>query len=112
MTNPKQEPIETIDGCVAAALHILGNKWTALLIRDLSSGAKRFSELQRSAVGISPRTLSQRLVDLESHTIIIKKLPLQSSTRAVYSLTKKGHDLLPILRDMADWGEKYPKSCG
>ena len=99
-------------GCIASAMEIIGNKWTALILRDLAAGNQRFCELEKSVGSINPRTLSQRLDDLESHGIIIKALNGESSTRPAYRLTQKGHDLLPVLHQMAAWGTKYyQKDC-
>lgn len=102
-----QAPIEPKVGCIAGAMEIVGNKWTALILRDLASGPKRFSELERSVGRINPRTLSQRLDDLERYGIITKKCFAEVPPRIEYTLTTKGHDLLPILKQMATWGEKY-----
>ena len=60
-------------GCIAAALKILGDKWSGFIIRELTAGPRRFSELQAALTGISPRTLSQRLDFLEAEAVIIKK---------------------------------------
>lgn len=94
-------------GCIASAMEIIGNKWTALILRDLSSGPKRFSELEKSVGSINPRTLSQRLDDLERHNIITKKPYAEVPPRIEYALTEKGEDLVPVLRQMASWGNKY-----
>lgn len=99
--------IEKTPGCVAGTLCVMGNKWTPLIIMELSNGASRFSLLQAALAGISPRTLSQRLDDLEDEGIITKKSYHTVPPRIDYHLTKKGKDLLPILRSMADWGSKY-----
>lgn len=104
---PVKAPIEPKTGCIASAMEIIGSKWTALILRDLFSGPKRFTELEKSVGKINPRTLSQRLDDLEAHGIIVKKSFAEVPPRAEYSLTKKGEDLLPILRQMAQWGTKY-----
>jgi DNA-binding HxlR family transcriptional regulator len=88
-------------------MKIIGNKWTALLLRDLYAGPKRFGELERSLVGISPRTLSQRLDDLEQCEIIAKKAFQEAPPHTEYSLTEKGKDLVPVLQQMAAWGTKY-----
>jgi DNA-binding GntR family transcriptional regulator len=56
---------------VAASAEIIGAKWTALLVHDLSEGPRRFSELEHSCVGISPRTLAERLRALEAEGIVI-----------------------------------------
>lgn len=94
-------------------MDIIGSKWTALILRDLVSGPKRFGELERSlssngrGAGISPRTLSQRMDDLEEHGIVSKHMFAEAPPRCEYSLTQKGQDLVPILKQMAVWGEKY-----
>jgi DNA-binding HxlR family transcriptional regulator len=88
-------------------MEIIGNKWTALIIRDLHSGPKRFGELERSLAGISPRTLSQRMDDLEEHGIVTKQAYAEVPPRCEYTLTSKGEDLVPILKQMAVWGNKY-----
>jgi DNA-binding HxlR family transcriptional regulator len=103
------QSIETRPGCVAAALAILGNKWTALIIKELYTGPARFSQLEKSLPGISPRTLSQRLDEMEHCGLITKKSFAEVPPRVEYTLTAKGKDLLPILRSMADWGNKYHK---
>jgi DNA-binding HxlR family transcriptional regulator len=104
-THPQQ--IEPKVGCIASAMGIVGNKWTALILRDLFSGSKRFGELESSVGHINPRTLSQRLDDLEAYGIITKKAFSEVPPRIEYTLTQKGEDLLPILEQMATWGTKY-----
>src|ERR1700733_11064644 len=95
------KPIEPKVGCIASAMEIIGNKWTALILRDLFSGPKRFCELEKSVGNINPRTLSQRLDDLELNGIITKKSFAEVPPRTEYTLTAKGNDLLPILKQMA-----------
>jgi len=89
-------------GCVNSAAEIIGNKWSAQIIRELADSPKRYCEIERGVSGINPRILSQRLEALENHGII-------TEISHAYQLTTKGHDLLPILKKMADWGEKYPR---
>jgi DNA-binding HxlR family transcriptional regulator len=104
---PVAAPIEPKVGCIASAMEIIGNKWTALILRDLFAGPKRFGELEKSVGSINPRTLSQRLDDLERCGIVTKKSYAEVPPRIEYTLTQKGHDLLPILKQMAEWGTKY-----
>lgn len=99
--------IEPKTGCIAAAMQIIGNKWTALILRDLFGGPKRFCELEKSVGSINPRTLSQRLDDLESQGIITKRSFAEVPPRTEYTLTEKGEDLLPIIKQMAAWGKKH-----
>jgi len=100
-------PLEPKVGCIASAMEIIGNKWTALILRDLFAGPKRFGELEKSVGSINPRTLSQRLDDLENCGIVTKQSYAEVPPRIEYTLTKKGEDLLPILKQMAEWGTKY-----
>ncbi len=101
------QQIEPKSGCIASAMEIMGNKWTALILRDLNKGPSRFNELEKSVNGINPRTLSKRLDDLETHGIITKQKFAEVPPHIEYTLTQKGNDLLPILKQMANWGEKY-----
>jgi len=93
-------------GSIGYALSIVGDKWSGQIVRDLTVGPKRFTELEHS-LSIGPRTLSQRLSSLEEKEIVVKKSYAEAPPRVEYSLTKKGEDLLPILQSMAQWGSKY-----
>ncbi|MCU0667068.1 MAG: helix-turn-helix transcriptional regulator [Patescibacteria group bacterium] len=94
-------------GCIAKALAILGDKWSPLLIKELTTCPQTFSELEKILVGISPRTLSQRLNKLVDEDIVVKSLYCERPPRYSYSLTTKGSDLQVILQDMAKWSSKY-----
>lgn len=106
-TSPLLTSLEPKVGCIAATMQIIGNKWTALILRDLFESPKRFCELENSVGHINPRTLSQRLDDLEDFGIITKQAFAEVPPRVVYTLTTKGQDLLPILQQMAAWGIKH-----
>jgi DNA-binding HxlR family transcriptional regulator len=93
-------------GNVEAAVAILGDKWTPLLIHALAQKSVRFCNLQNGA-GINPRTLSARLAWLEEQGIIAKTTYPEVPPRCEYGLTQKGRDLLPILKDMAAWSKRY-----
>lgn len=94
-------------GCVDAATAILGDKWTPQLLRFfLSEDTVRFCQIQDLVGGINPRTLSARLDQLEQQEVIVK-LQNSTNTRCEYRLTKKGQDLLPVLRSMEQWSTKY-----
>lgn len=93
--------------CIQAALDILGDKWTPLLVRQIDAGCVRFSDLETNLPGISPRTLSQRLDKLVKEGIVTKELYCQHPPRATYNLTNKGRELRQILAKMSDWGERF-----
>jgi DNA-binding HxlR family transcriptional regulator len=101
-------PIHEATSCaVAATAEIIGAKWTALLVHDLSEGPRRFSELEHSCAGISPRTLSERLRVLEDEGIVERRSYAESPPRVEYELTDKGVDLLPIITEMRRFGHAY-----
>ena len=98
---------ETTSCAVAASAEIIGAKWTALLVHDLSEGPRRFSELERSCCGISPRTLAERLRALEQEGMIARQSYAESPPRVEYELTAKGGALLPIIEAMSKFGHTW-----
>lgn len=89
---------------VACTADIIGSKWTAVIVHDLSEGPRRFSELERSCPGISPRTLSERLRVLEQEEIVLRT---SGARRVEYELTEKGAALLPIIDEMSRFGHNW-----
>jgi DNA-binding HxlR family transcriptional regulator len=101
-------PVHEATTCaVAACADIIGAKWTALLVHDLSEGPRRFSELERSCSGISPRTLAERLRALEHEEIVERRSYAESPPRVEYELTAKGEALLPIIDAMRTFGHSW-----
>ncbi|MDP2932390.1 MAG: helix-turn-helix domain-containing protein [Chloroflexota bacterium] len=96
---------EQVQCCpIEKTLRVIGGKWTILILRDLFSGTRRFGELQRSLHGISPKTLSERLRQLEAQGIIRRMIYPEIPPRVEYSLTEKGESLQAILDVMRTWG--------
>ena len=89
---------------IARASKVLDGKWMMLVIRDLLSGTKRYSELQRSIIGISPRMLAARLISLEQAGLISKKIYPTVPPKTEYSLTAAGLRLMPVIKAMAQFG--------
>jgi DNA-binding HxlR family transcriptional regulator len=92
---------------IEKTMKIIGRKWTVLILRDIFDDKKRFGELLSSLEGISPKTLSLRLKDLEKNKLISKKIYKEIPLHVEYSLTEKGKSLSKILKDLRLWGEKY-----
>ncbi len=89
------------DSCIKNAMDIVGSKWTALILSELTGGPLRFCALERAIPDLNPRTLSRRLDELESHDVVSR------CGENGYELTPKGRDLIPVLENMAAWGAKY-----
>lgn len=96
---------------VAACAEIVGAKWTVLLVHDLSEGPRRFTEIEHSCAGISPRTLAERLRGLEAEGIVIRRSYAESPPRVEYELTEKGAALLPLITEMRRYGHQW-LGCG
>ena len=89
---------------VARAVRVLDGKWTMLVIRDLLEGTRRFSELRSSLAGISPKTLTDRLRELEQHGLVERVMYAEIPPRVEYTLTQKGRTLEPVISALAAWG--------
>ena len=93
------------DDCpVALAASILDGKWTTLIIRELLSGTKRYSELMRGLPGISPKMLAARLTLLQDNHIIDKKIYPCVPPKTEYTLTPLGRELEALIVAMANFG--------
>jgi DNA-binding HxlR family transcriptional regulator len=105
---------DSLDTCpIYATAELICGKWTIMIIRDLAEGRCRFCELERSLTGISPRTLSLRLRALEDEGILVRKTFPEVPPRVEYSLTEKGHALLPLIEDMRSYGREWlAEKCG
>lgn len=86
---------------------LIGNKWKIIILRDLLTGTKRYSELTRSVVGISAKVLTENLKDLERAGIISRTVYPVVPPKVEYSLTKKGDDLKNVIEAMRTYGIKY-----
>lgn len=83
---------------------LVGHKWTTLIVRDLLPGKRRYSELQRSIGGISPRVLAQRLRELEEAGLVDRTVHPTVPPTTEYELTKLGRKLKIVIQAMAEFG--------
>jgi DNA-binding HxlR family transcriptional regulator len=96
-----------MDCPVARTLDVIGERWTALILRDLFlNKSRRFQDFQES-LAIAPNTLSNRLKALESSGIIERKHYSDHPPRYEYVLTEKGRSLGPVMRALRDWGTRF-----
>jgi len=83
---------------LAAALDVLGERWTLLVFRDLMLGPKRYSELLERLPGIGTNLLAARLKTLEAAGVV------RRADRSAYALTPRGEELQPAIDVLARWG--------
>lgn len=89
------------------AFETLEGKWTFHIINELFDGTKRFGQLRKELPGISPKTLSQRLKELEDRGILIRTQYSTIPPTVEYSLTEKGQSLKSVMVTLKEWGKKW-----
>lgn len=92
---------------VEVTLTLMDNRWKTLILRDLLTGTKRFSQLKKSLCGISQKVLTQNLRAMEANGIVSRKIFAEVPPRVEYSLTSTGRSLSPVLNILAQWGDSY-----
>lgn len=88
------------------AMILINKRWVGLIIYQLLSGPQRFCTIE-SSIGISGRVLSERLKDLEQEGIIKRDVFPETPVRIVYSLTKKGKALEPVIIKIEQWSQAW-----
>ena len=89
---------------VAAALDRVGDRWTLLILRELTFGEQRFTDLRTALPGIATNLLSERLRDLEADGLVEQRELPAPAARTVYALTASGKRIVPVLRALAQFG--------
>jgi len=88
-------------------LSLVSGKWKMVIIYILAEeNPIRYNELQRQIGGITYKTLSSQLKELEEYGLIIRKEYPQIPPKVEYSLSERGSSLMPILKEMCKWGSK------
>lgn len=96
---------ETFCG-VAAAVALLGDAWTLLIVRDLASGPRRFGELHTST-GISVRVLTDRLRTMSAAGLLTRRMYAEIPPRVEYELTEKGRGAVAVVDALRAYGETW-----
>jgi DNA-binding HxlR family transcriptional regulator len=92
---------------IARALDVVGERWSLLLVRELTFGPRRYRDLTTGLPGIPSNVLAGRLKDLQAAGVITqRRLPAPTDV-TVYELTDAGRALQPALNELLDWGLRY-----
>jgi DNA-binding HxlR family transcriptional regulator len=108
MRQPWVLDYDTANCTIGAAVDMIGEKWTFLVLREAFSGVRRFADMQRRT-GAPRQILSDRLSRLVSEGLL-RKIPYQEAgqrSRLEYRLTDKAMDLYPVLVALMQWGDTY-----
>jgi DNA-binding HxlR family transcriptional regulator len=90
---------------VEATLDVIGGKWKVVIMCHLIDGEKRTSELKKLMPNITQKMLTQQLRELEDDGVVNRTIFDQVPPKVIYSLTKYGWSLRPILDAMCSWGK-------
>jgi len=96
---------------IAAALEVIGERWSLLIVRDVFLGLRRFDEMQAD-LGIARNVLQTRLARLVEQGVLEKRLYHERPPRYEYMLTDKGLDLWPSIVALMQWGNRYAAPDG
>ncbi|MFJ4846994.1 MULTISPECIES: winged helix-turn-helix transcriptional regulator [unclassified Streptomyces] len=99
---------DTSNCSVGRAVDLLGQPWVLLILREVSRGIRRFSDMQNH-LGVSRSVLSDRLNGLVERGVLEMRDYQEPGTRrrSEYVLTPMGKDLYPLITALRNWGDKY-----
>lgn len=89
---------------IAHALELVGERWSLLIVRELLTGPKRYTDLSGNLPRIGTNVLAARLKELEAGGILTKRRLPPPTPAQVYELTPYGESLRPVMRELALWG--------
>jgi DNA-binding HxlR family transcriptional regulator len=89
------------------AIELIGKRWTGAIVSALIERPLRFGELGRAIPGLSDRLLSPRLRELETAGVVQREVEAASPVRVTYSLTPKGIELEPAIRELRVWAQRW-----
>jgi DNA-binding HxlR family transcriptional regulator len=92
---------------VQTCLNLISDKWKILILRDLMTGTKRFSQLKKSLSPVTQKMLTQQLREMEQDGIVHREVYACVPPKVEYSLTELGESLTPVIDAMRNWGMKF-----
>jgi len=92
---------------IARALDVVGERWSLLLVRELTLGPRRYRDLATGLPGIPSNVLAARLRDLQAVGVVTRRTLPAPADVTVYELTDAGRALQPALNELLDWGLRY-----
>lgn len=92
---------------VDATISLIGGKYKAIILWQLSEDKKRYSELKRLIPKATPKMLTQQLRELERDGLITRTVYPVVPPKVEYNLSNLGQSIVPILDAMCEWGKRY-----
>jgi DNA-binding HxlR family transcriptional regulator len=98
---------------VSLVMDLVGGKWKAVILYHLKDGDKRYGELRKEMPGVTERTLSLQLKQLEEDGLIARQVyGKKPPVKVVYSLTDFGKSFIPVLDAIVGWGNQIATQKG
>jgi len=94
---------------VQDVIDIIGGRWRGAILASLCDKEKRFNELKRDLGSITPKTLIKDLKFLEMNKLVSREDETETAVSVVYTLTKHGKSLEPLIGQIVVWGQKHRK---
>lgn len=88
-------------------LKVIGGRWKVFILYHVFEEPRRLSELRRLIPGVSQKVLVQQLRELEEHGIVHRRVFAEVPPRVVYTVTKLGLSLRPIVGSLCEWGRRH-----
>ncbi|WP_426437338.1 winged helix-turn-helix transcriptional regulator [Bradyrhizobium genosp. P] len=106
MVKPRHSRFDCSPGCaVEASISLIDGKWKGVVMFHLLDGTMRFNEIRRRVSGVTQRTLTNQLRELEIDGLIERKIYAQIPPKVEYSLSPLGRSFEPVLRALKTWGD-------
>lgn len=107
MRSHQSEESERVCPRFHRAVELVGKRWTGAIVRTLMDGPRRFSEILDAVPGLHDRLLSERLKELESEGLVVRKVYADTPVRIEYELTDKGRDLERVVAEVQRWADRW-----
>jgi DNA-binding HxlR family transcriptional regulator len=106
VTAARHSRLDCSPGCsVEATLSLIDGKWKGVILFHLLDGIMRFNEIRRRVPGVTQRTLTNQLRELEADGLINRKVYAQVPPKVEYALSERGRTLEPVLIALKQWGD-------
>ena len=108
-----RHPVMSICPRYHHAVELIGRRWNGAIVRILLDGPARFAEIAAGIPDISDRMLAERLKELESEQVVVRRVIPETPVRVEYSLSERGQALEPAIRALSEWAEEWiPAEAG